>query len=178
MRGTPEAPRPNPIPTYTDAQTQKPWTVEHVDIEADPQSVEGDVRTMLALAQSLTAESTRGNIPQILFRIPLVDRSPLEKPGDEPTRRLWELQLTYGNDGNLEVQASTGHQLQSFSVRASTAEKPAEISYFGHHPTGDLDDKRNPILALSQKKNHPLWIAYSKRVLQKLVAVATTSRVS
>ena len=176
-QGGPIEARGGAIPTlFTDAQIQRPWIVEHVDIKADPQSVESDARTMLELAQSLTLESTRGNIPQVLFHIPLVDHGPLEKPGDEPKRRLWELKLTYGDAGKLEeVELSTGHNLQSIRVRVKTAEKPAQISYFGRHTTPGLDPHEDRMIP-SQKNNHPLWIEYGKRKLAELVTAATLGR--
>lgn len=159
----PETPQSTAI-LFTEEQLQRPWKVIHIDTMLDPENVEKEGRTMLDLAESIfIPKRIRGNTLIALFQIPIYDHSPLEKPGDEPKIRLWELKFTYGNDQKLDMlEMSTGKLLQHFRIRSQTF----EISYYGHHTSGDK-------MVESEKINHPLWIDYGKKKLEELVTAAT-----
>ncbi len=171
MTKPPDVLQPTPIPSFTEAQLKAPWRVVHAEATLDPEIVKTYIQEIVGLTQHLFSPevAVRGNAYKTSTQMSIHDHSPLEKPGDEPKRRLWDIEHTYGDDGTLEVlELRVGGQLQQIRIRP----KIGEISYFGHH--------YNEVSTMveSEKINHPLWVEYTRRKVRELVAEATRTRPS
>ncbi len=164
------APQPTTvIPQFTEAQLQAPWRVVHTDARVDPEIVKTYIQEIVSLTQPLFSPevAARGNAHKTATQMNIFDHSPLEEPGDEPKRRLWDIEHTYGDDGILEtLELSTGGQFQQIRIQPRTG----VISYFGTH--SDEEGKK----VLSEKRNHPLWVEYTRRKVAELVAAATATK--